>query len=350
MVDGLTDTKYTNESLTNQSNKHPEFPGPSFWHFKKSRESYRRFAGELIIAKPELLGIKKIGHDLDKAIAGGMTDILKDVDNVWCTQHSQERDALKLKSLGANERSRNRIMTDIYGSQDDVLLHNGLADADDPEDFQIKLARLETVWESLVPGFHRWFTKHRSEQFKTCLVLSARQNLGITGRFYTNGLELKHRLQKKRLREDEIPEEVASVTSMLEKWTTEFYLEEERAVRDLGKYRLAPGYDQFQVDPVKWNRWGPERQAQHLSALRNFIPKSYDIYKKPRAAGLKTSPQSKTRRVHLPEPEIFTDRVEVGDEKSQAVTPIRLSKSDDKTKWQVRGTLPAFVYIYKCWH
>ena len=89
-------------------------------------------------------------------------------------------------------------MTDIYGSQDDVLLHNGLADADDPEDFQIKLARLETVWESLVPGFHRWFTKHRSEQFKTWLVLSARQNLGITGRFYTNGLELKHRLQKKR--------------------------------------------------------------------------------------------------------------------------------------------------------
>ena len=110
---------------------------------------------------------------------------------------------------------------------------------------------LETVWESLVPGFHRWFTKHRSEQFKNCLVLSARKNLGIAGRFYTNGLELKHRLQKKRLREDEIPEEVANVTSMLEKWTTEFYLEEERAVRGLGKYRLAPGYDQFQVDPVK---------------------------------------------------------------------------------------------------
>ncbi|RMX57773.1 hypothetical protein pdam_00006752 [Pocillopora damicornis] len=343
LVDGLwlTDTTYTNESLIDQSNKHPEFPGPSFWHFKKSRESYRRFAGELIIAKPELLGIKKIGHDLDKAIAGGMTDILKDADNVWCTQHSQERDALKLKSLGANERSRNRIMTDIYGSQDDVLLHNGLADADDPEDFQIKLARLETVWESLVPGFHRWFTKHRSEQFKTCLVLSARQNLGITGRFYTNGLELKHRLQKKRLREDEIPEEVANVTSMLEKWTTEFYLEEERAVCGLGKYRLSLGYEQFQVDPVKWNRWSLERQAQHLSALRNFTPKSYEMYKKPMVTGIKSSPQSKRRRVHLPEPEIFTDRVEVGDDTPQAVTPIRITKSDDKTKWQVEKSTNA---------
>ena len=209
LVDGLwlTDTTYANESLINQSNKHPEFPGPSFWHFKKSRESYRRFTGELNNAKPELLGITRIGHDLDKAIAGGMTDVFRDADNVWCTQHSQERDAFKLKSLGAHERSRNRIMTDIYGSHDDILLQNGSADADDSEDFKIKLASLETVWESLVPGFHRWFTKHRSEQFKTCLVLSARQNLGITGRFYTNGLELKHRLQKKRLREDEIPKE-----------------------------------------------------------------------------------------------------------------------------------------------
>ena len=137
-----------------------------------------------------------------------------------------------------------------------------------------------------MPGFHGWFTKHRSEQFKTCLVLSARQNLAITSRIYTNSLELKHRLKKKRLREDEMSKEVANVASMLEKWTTEFYLEEERAVCGLGKYRLSLGYEQFQVDPVKWNRWSLERQAQHLSALRNFTPKSYDMYKKPRAAGL----------------------------------------------------------------
>ena len=71
------------------------------------------------------------------------------------------------------------------------------------------------------------------------------------------------------------------MTSMLEKWITEFYLKEERAVRGLGKYRLAPGYDQFQVDPVKWNRWGPERQAQHLSALRNFTPKHMTCIRNP---------------------------------------------------------------------
>ena len=75
------------------------------WHFKKSWENYKRLAGELTIAKPELLGIKKIGHDLDKATARGTTDIFKDADNVWCTKHSQEHDALKLKSLSADELS-----------------------------------------------------------------------------------------------------------------------------------------------------------------------------------------------------------------------------------------------------
>lgn len=99
-----------------------------------------------------------------------MTDIFKDATNVWCTQHSQERNALKLKSLCTNERSRNRIMADIYGSQHDVLWENGLADAEDPEDFQIKLASLETVWESLVPGFHLWFTKHRYFYIYTSLL------------------------------------------------------------------------------------------------------------------------------------------------------------------------------------
>jgi len=60
----LTDT---NEALIDLKGKNPEFPGPSFWYFRKTRECYRRFAAEMVIKKPELLKIKKIGHYLDKA-------------------------------------------------------------------------------------------------------------------------------------------------------------------------------------------------------------------------------------------------------------------------------------------
>mgnify|MGYP001796405625 CR=1 FL=1 len=77
LLDGLwlTDTTYTHEGLVNLNGKNPEFPGPGFWHFRKTRESYRRFAYELVIAHPGLLGLKKVGHDLDQALVNGFTDV-----------------------------------------------------------------------------------------------------------------------------------------------------------------------------------------------------------------------------------------------------------------------------------
>ena len=168
--------------------------------------------------------------------------------------------------------------------------------------------------------------------------MSARKRLGIEGRFYTNGLELKHKLQKKRLRETDVPKEVSSVTAELQKWSEEFYVEESRAVRGLGKYRLAPGYDQFHIDPVKWNRWGPERQSQHISSFREFVPKAYDSYRKPSSAGHKTSPKAGKRRAELPEPKLFADRVPVNPPpKKIAVTPLRLTKVGEGSNWRVRS-------------
>ena len=76
----------------------------SFWHFRNTRESYRRFAGELVIQKPELLGLKKMGHDLDKAISNGFGDIFQGAKKLYCTQHMQERDAFKLQSMGCNQK------------------------------------------------------------------------------------------------------------------------------------------------------------------------------------------------------------------------------------------------------
>ena len=349
----LTDTTYTNEALVNLQGKHPEFPGPSFWHFRKNRECYRRFAGELIILKPELLGIKKVGHDLDKALSSGLTDIFQNATKLWCTQHLQERDAHQIRSMGANQLTQSRVMADIYGSQNEILLQSGLADAEDESDFDAKLESLKPIWQDLVPGFHHWFTSNRSVIFKECLVLSAREQCGIQGRFYTNGLELKHKLQKKRLKEEDIPKEVTAVTDTLQKWYEDYYVEECRALRGLGKYRISPGYDQFYVDPVKWNRWGPQRQTQHLQSFRNFVPNSYDKYTKPKSAGKKASPKSAKRRADMPEPELFVERIQEGSNsvlapacKKTAVTPLRLSKAGNDSHWQVQVLF--YIFLVFC--
>ena len=83
----LTDSSYENQSLIDDNGKHPLFPGPSQWQFRRNQESFRRFAGELIFADPELIKIKRVGHDLDNATANGLGDILVNASHMWCTQH-----------------------------------------------------------------------------------------------------------------------------------------------------------------------------------------------------------------------------------------------------------------------
>ena len=151
-----------------------------------------------LLYKNQNLGIKKVGTDLDKALFNGITEIFKDAEKLWCTHHMQERDLKKLKTLGCNQKTQSKIVADIYGCQSEVLLQHGLADADNEEDYDEKLESFKAVWDDLVPGFHAWFDKNRSKLFKDCLIVSARQALGIEGGFTTNGLELKQKLQKRR--------------------------------------------------------------------------------------------------------------------------------------------------------
>ena len=54
-------------------------------------------------------------------------------------------------------------------------------------------------------SFQHWLKQWRSKKFIECLILSAREHHGISGRFTTNDLELKHHLQKKMIDEDEVP-------------------------------------------------------------------------------------------------------------------------------------------------
>ena len=105
---------------------------------EKNQESYRQFVGEMVIAESKLINLKKIGHDLDRAISNGMDDILPNASHLWCTQHLQRADAAKLRDMGVNLRNAGRIMTDIYGAQINTLECRGLADADDEEDLDVK--------------------------------------------------------------------------------------------------------------------------------------------------------------------------------------------------------------------
>ena len=65
MTTWYTDSFYENGALLGEDGKHPQFPGPRQWQFRRNQHSFRRFIGELIIADPQLQEIPKVRHDLD---------------------------------------------------------------------------------------------------------------------------------------------------------------------------------------------------------------------------------------------------------------------------------------------
>ena len=145
------------------------------WHFYKDRLEFRSFAAELVNLSPRLASLKKIGHDLDLATAEGMEDIFKEAKHLWCTQHLQARDKDQLHKMKASDRVISKIMADIYGLQNGLIIEHGLADAYVSEDFLVKLRSLEEVWNNLVPGFYNWFLRNHAPKFQPCLTRIAQE-------------------------------------------------------------------------------------------------------------------------------------------------------------------------------
>ena len=69
-------------------------------------------------------------------------------------------------ALGIEESERQEICADIFGVQVGSQLQEGIIDADDEEEFGIRLAQLQEVWEtrSGVKGkeFHLWFQRYKA--------------------------------------------------------------------------------------------------------------------------------------------------------------------------------------------
>ena len=135
----------------------------------------------------------------------GFKNIFSREESLWCTQHLEKNNLEVLKRHRSNASDQQRIMADIYGSQNKGLLQDGLAEAIDSVDFQAKLLRLEPVWNEIASGFHRWFRKTCAAIFMECLKLEAREKHGISTRFSMYALELMYRLQKKTLKTMMLP-------------------------------------------------------------------------------------------------------------------------------------------------
>ena len=82
-----------------------------------------------------------------------------------------------------------------------------------------------------------------------CLILSVRERHEIRVRFTTNGVELKHCLQKKMITKDEVPKQNCGNFKGLKPWIQSYYSEIRRAMLHY-------------VEPVMWVQLSKERRSR----------------------------------------------------------------------------------------
>ena len=224
----ITDTTYRNKRIVKVENgKHPVHLGPIMLHFSKDKETFGRFALELLAASPDLKELKTIGVDLESAIFNGFKNIFPDLSRLICVGHLRKRDEVKLneilsktgKSVADKRHCSSEVTKDIYGTKDENYYEYGLADATDENDFCVKLESLKDRWESLCPNFFQWFLSKRKSLFLESIIQSARAKSDITGLYYQNDIESMHAAEKRKqnYKKEDIITALANIQSIIRK-------------------------------------------------------------------------------------------------------------------------------------
>ena len=118
------------------------------------------------------------------------------------------------------------------------------------EDFDTKTTQLEEKWNSIAPGFHPWFLKHKSDTFKTSLIAPVREaaQLGYRSppKAYTdNANESKNFVLKDWV--DFNKSTIHAFIAELRSFVHQSLIEAEHALYGAGEYYLSKEFKHLEV-------------------------------------------------------------------------------------------------------
>lgn len=162
-----------------------------------------------------------------------------------CFIHVRRNITQKLQECNVSSEASRKILNDIFGHPLEGL-QEGLVDADNAEDFQVKLEMLCKTWKSFtstsssdMDGFISWFLKNKRNVICDTMLCSIREDCGLGNPpsvFTTNASEsmnaiLKHKVDHKK-------SDLSTFIQKVKELTSEQMKEIERAVIDRGKYKF----------------------------------------------------------------------------------------------------------------
>ena len=178
----------------------------------------------------------------------------------------------KLQELGIPRPVSNEIIKDIMGYPSQ--LQYGLVDAQSTEQLDEMLAKLKGCWSELErpynspPFFHKWFLKHCRDNVARYMLRDAREKAGLgspPAPYYTNEVESKNKVLKCEVqyKSFQLPDFVDKMRSVMEEQQWEI----ERAVVNIGEYRLRKEYRHLSVESSKWFKLTSDQRKRKIDRL-----------------------------------------------------------------------------------
>ena len=247
--------------------KAPVFIGPVFIHMQRRFEDYLYFFMSVLKYCPGLATLAAYGTDGERALVKALESCFPNALGLRCFIHKKKNIEHHLhEKMHVSAGDRKKILDDLFGRSEGDTYVSGLVDAESEAEFDEDQEELLTRWESLAPGFHAWFTKEQSHDFKKCMLSSVRRKVGIEAPLetFTNN-----------------PNE--SVNSTVKKWQnferkswSEFIekfaklvqaqlVEAQKAIYGSGEFELHEDFKHLQIEPGKWLRMSSTARMGALS-------------------------------------------------------------------------------------
>ena len=270
----VTITTYKHVLLQESDKKSPVFVGPICIHKKKEASTYYNFFSTLISKNNALRDIKAVGTDGEHALCNAILMAFENTVNLRCFNHMYRNISNKLKDMGVSKVNKNMILSDIFGNENYPQIKiAGLVDSLTNTEFDIKLESLHEKWDTIIPGFWKWFHRYEGDTFKNCMIQSVRRKAGMSNheKYTTNDNEsINSAMQRVCGKHQSIMKFVDEVKSYVESQDNQLVM----AVVQQGNYLLKQEFKNLEIALEQWSNMSKEDRHKHLAKVRRFIPTS----------------------------------------------------------------------------
>ena len=116
---------------------------------------------------PSLSNVLLFGTGGEKALVTGFTNNFDRATHILCDLHLKAYVETKLQEFGIIGKTKESIITDIFGRRIGSLLEKDLVDASSKDVFEEQLWQLDGL-HGKGRCFHGWFQKHKSGEIINC--------------------------------------------------------------------------------------------------------------------------------------------------------------------------------------